>query len=91
MTKLIKSGANAVGATLGDGWYRGYIGFGGQRNFYEERVALLLQIRITYKDGREEIVGTDAKWKAATGPILMSDIYNGETYDGKDGLDQRRL
>jgi alpha-L-rhamnosidase len=83
VTNLIKSGANAVGVTLGDGWYRGFIGFGGQRNFYGDHVALLLQIKVTYKGGREEIVGTDAKWKAGTGPVLMSEIYHGETYDAR--------
>ena len=83
VTNLIKSGANAMGVTLGDGWYRGFIGFGGQRNFYGEHAALLLQIKVTYKGGREEIIGTDAKWKAATGPILMSEIYHGETYDAR--------
>lgn len=83
VTNLIKSGANAVGVTLGDGWYRGFIGFGGQRNFYGEHAALLLQIKVTYKGGREEIIGTDPKWKAATGPILMSEIYHGETYDAR--------
>ena len=83
VTNLLNSGANAVGVTLGDGWYRGNIGFSGQRNFYGEHAALLLQIKVTYKGGREEIIGSDAKWKAATGPILMSEIYNGETYDAR--------
>src|SRR5258708_4920118 len=81
VTNLIKSGANAVVVTRGDGWYRGFIGFGGERDFYGEHAALLLQIKVTYKGGREEFVGTDAKWKAATGPILTSEIYHGETYD----------
>jgi alpha-L-rhamnosidase len=83
VTNLLKNGANAAGVTLGDGWYRGNIGFSGQRSFYGERVALLLQIKVTYKGGREEIIGTDANWKATTGPILMSEIYNGETYDAR--------
>ena len=83
VTALLKSGANAAGVTLGNGWYRGNIGFSGQRNFYGEQVALLLQIEVTYKGGRKEIIGTDANWKATTGPILMSEIYNGETYDAR--------
>jgi len=83
VTKLLKNGANAVGVTLGDGWYRGNIGFSGQRNYYGEHAALLLQIKVTYQGGREEIIGTDEKWKTATGPILMSEIYNGETYDAR--------
>jgi len=28
-------------------------------------------------------VGTDGTWKSATGPVLASDIYNGETYDAR--------
>jgi alpha-L-rhamnosidase len=83
LTGLLKSGTNAIGVTLGNGWYRGNIGFSGQRNYYGDRAALLLQIKITYKGGREEIVGTDARWKASTGPILMSEIYHGETYDAR--------
>lgn len=88
ITDLLEPGVNAVGVILGDGWYRGWIGFGGQRNFYGTRLGLLAQIEITYTDGRTETVGTDESWKASTGPILMSDIYDGETYDArmeKDG------
>lgn len=83
VTPLLKKGDNAAGAVLGDGWYRGNIGFGGQRNFYGNRLALLLQIQIRYDDGREETVGTNANWKATTGPILMSEIYHGENYDAR--------
>jgi alpha-L-rhamnosidase len=43
----------------------------------------LCQIEVVYKDGRKEIVGSDPGWKAATGPILMSEIYHGETYDAR--------
>ena len=38
---------------------------------------------MTYRDGRQEVVGTDANWKSSTGPILMSEIYHGETYDAR--------
>jgi alpha-L-rhamnosidase len=78
VTDLVKNGANAVGAVLGSGWYR----FKGRR-LYGDHLALLLQINITYKDGREEIVGTDGNWKSSTGPIVMSEIYDGETYDAR--------
>jgi alpha-L-rhamnosidase len=84
VTPLLKAGANAVGAYLGSGWYRGDLaGWIGRRNVYGDRSALLLQMNVTYKDGRTEVVGTDASWKAAMGPILMSEIYHGETYDAR--------
>lgn len=73
---------NAIGAVLGDGWYRGSIGWG-QNNYYGDRLALTLQLRIDYADGSTEWIVTDRTWKASTGPILSSEIYHGETYDAK--------
>ncbi len=83
VTTLLRPGANAVGATLGDGWYRGYLGFFGQRNLYGRRLALLLQLEIRYQDGRTERVVSDGDWNTTTGPIRTSDIYRGETYDAR--------
>ena len=83
VTNLLKSGDNAIGVELGDGWYRGWIGFRGQRNFYGEKTALLLQLEVTYTNGKKEIIGSDQSWKANTGAILFSDIYNGEQYDAR--------
>jgi alpha-L-rhamnosidase len=83
VTRHLRPGENAIGATLGDGWYRGYLAWKDRRNVYGERLALLAQLRIEYEDGRVETVGTDGTWTAATGPILMSDIYMGETYDAR--------
>ena len=83
VTDLIKSGDNAVGVILGDGWYRGVIGWVSQRNFYGEKLGLLLQIKVTLRDGTEEMILSDGNWKASTGPIVMSEIYHGETYDAR--------
>ncbi len=83
VTALLQTGENALGAILGDGWWRGFIGWGGHRNHYGSRLALLLQLEVTYTDGRTETIGTDGSWKGATGPIQNSDIYNGEAYDAR--------
>ena len=88
VTGLLHAGDNAVGVMLGDGWFRGYIGWSDQRNYYGDTLALLMQMEITYHNGETEIITTDTNWKASTGPILKSDIYNGEFYDArleKDG------
>src|SRR5947208_10528275 len=50
---------------------------------YGKRLALRLQLEIHYRDGRTERVASDSQWKTATGPILTSDIYGGETYDAR--------
>jgi alpha-L-rhamnosidase len=83
VTKLVRPGANAIGATLGDGWYRGFLAWGDKRNLFGDRLALLVQLRIEYEGGRVETVGTDGTWKSAIGPIRASDIYMGETYDAR--------
>src|SRR5262249_28282124 len=80
---LLKSGDNAAGVILGDGWYRGNLAWEGKRNIYGDKLGLLLQIDVSYKDGRQELVTSDQNWKASTGPILMSEIYHGETYDAR--------
>ncbi len=88
ITQYLKKGKNAVGATVGNGWYRGFLGWENNHNTYGNKQALLMQIEIRYKDGSSGIFGTDATWKTSTGPILFSEIYHGETYDArleKDG------
>src|SRR6266567_8085073 len=84
VTNLLHEGRNAIGAILGDGWYRGRFGFdGGRRNIYGDRLALLAQLEINYANGAAERIVTDEIWRAARGPILASDIYDGETYDAR--------
>ncbi len=83
VTSLLHDGENTLGALLGDGWYRGNIGFDGHRNTYGDRLALLAQMHVTYTDGQTEVITTDDKWRASSSPIRTDDIYNGETYDAR--------
>ncbi len=80
---LLQKGDNAAGALVGDGWYRGYLAFHGNRNTYGSKLALLLQIVVDYTDGTQDVIVTDGSWKSSTGPVRRSDIYNGETYDAR--------
>ncbi len=83
VTSLLQQGANAIGVTLGDGWYRGRLAWGNKRNIYGKNTALLAQLEVLFADGGVQRILTDASWKAATGPILLSDIYDGEVYDAR--------
>jgi alpha-L-rhamnosidase len=82
VTSLLKN-QNAIGAIVGDGWYRGNIGWSGQRNYYGPKTALFVQLQINYSDGSSDLIISDESWKVSTGPILESDIYNGEVYDAR--------
>ena len=81
VTNLIAKGNNVIGVTLGSGWYRGFIGFSGQQNFYGKDIALLAQVEIIYSDGTKEYIVSDESWKSSTGEIRSAEIYNGETID----------
>jgi alpha-L-rhamnosidase len=83
VTNLLNTGKNAVGITLGNGWYRGTIGFSYSHNVYGKDIALLFQLDVDFSDGSTETIVSDSTWKSSTGPILYSEIYNGETIDAR--------
>jgi alpha-L-rhamnosidase len=83
VTDLVNTGANAIGVTLGNGWYRGYLAWNKSRDHYGKDISLLLQLNITYTDGSTAVIASDGSWKASTGPIRYSEIYNGEIYDAR--------
>ncbi|MFJ4620741.1 family 78 glycoside hydrolase catalytic domain [Streptomyces sp. NPDC088812] len=82
VTGHLTEGANTMGAWLADGWYRGRIGFdGGYRNLFGGDQSLIAQLEVTYEDGTTDTVATDPTWQAATGPLLFTGLYEGETFD----------
>jgi alpha-L-rhamnosidase len=83
VTNLIKSGNNAIGVTLGSGWYRGYLAWAGNKDTYGKDISLLLQLTITYNDGTIATIVSDESWKSTTGSTISSEIYNGETIDAR--------
>ncbi len=83
VTSQLQEGLNTIGVILGDGWYRGFLTWDKKRNAYGKTLALLLQLEVTYDDGSKEVISSDGTWKSSTGPILKSDIYDGELYDAR--------
>ena len=83
VTSMLHEGKNAVGAELGNGWYRGHIGFSPKPGLYGRDVALLLQLEITYTDGTKETIASDDSWKSSTGATRYAEIYNGATIDNR--------
>jgi alpha-L-rhamnosidase len=84
VTSMLSSGDNAIGAMVGNGWYRGYLAWSDNKNIYGDKLGLLAQLTITYSNGTTETVTTDESWKSSTGPIKSVEIYHGETYDARD-------
>ena len=85
VTGLLNKGANAIGVMLGNGWYRGYLAWGGNHDIYGKQLGVLLQMQIQFDDGTTENVVSDETWKCSTGEVLSSEIYDGEAIDGRLG------
>lgn len=80
---LLRPGENVLGAILGDGWYRGKVYVSNNRNTYGTRLALLAQLVVVTTEGNTLTFGTGPNWQATTGPILKSDMKDGEIYDAR--------
>ncbi|MEY2852037.1 MAG: hypothetical protein RL549_736, partial [Verrucomicrobiota bacterium] len=83
VTRLLRPGPNRLGAILGDGWYCGYLLWKKDRNFYGKFPQLLARLEIELKNGRRLSIVTDRTWELRYGPILSTDLYDGENYDAR--------
>ena len=80
------NGKNTLEAVVGGGWAVGAFVFTRKNRISADRQALLAEVRITYTDNSEEIIGTDETWLVTmNGKYKYGDFYDGETYDA--GLD----
>lgn len=83
VTNQIRTGANAMGVLLGNGFfnvtggrYVKYTGSMGDPKF-------ILKLRIEYTDGSVAETVSDESWRVAPGPITFTCIYGGEDYDAR--------
>lgn len=83
IASFLREGENQILVSLGDGWYRGAMGFSQRKNIYGKDVALLLQMEIA----NNITVVTDETWLASqNGPIGRNDFMAGEEYDARNDL-----
>jgi alpha-L-rhamnosidase len=77
-------GSNLIRVMLGNGWYKGRYGAGGEHSeVYGSQFALICELRITLENGEEWVIASDGSWKATPSPVLDSGILDGETYDAR--------
>jgi len=76
---LQKDKENVLSAVVTNGWWSGRVaGSYGKENAYFAKLIL------TYADGSQEAINTDASWKVArASAVQMGDIWDGETYDAR--------
>jgi len=82
VTSLLQTGTNAIGAHVSSGWWNGNIAHG---VYGSPSLGFIERLEIKYKDGTTKTIVSDpATWLSSTcGPVMMGDIYNGETYDAR--------
>ncbi|KAL4997534.1 bacterial alpha-L-rhamnosidase-domain-containing protein [Aspergillus recurvatus] len=87
VTDLLRAGDNTIGVTVGEGWYAGALSWLMTRDIYGDTLGFLSLLSITTADGETIYVPSDETWQSSTGPIIASEIYNGETYDSTQDIE----
>lgn len=75
---------NTITFTVADGWYKGKLGSSNTQYFFGNQLKLLAQVVLCYANGTQEVIGTDESWDWCNdGPVLYSDLKDGEIYDSR--------
>ncbi len=83
VTDQLQQGKNAFGAIVGNGF------FNINRERYRKLVTaqgnpmLIVQLRVRFTDGTEQVIVSGEDWKTSPSPITYSSIYGGEDYDAR--------
>ncbi|KEZ94335.1 alpha-L-rhamnosidase [Nonlabens ulvanivorans] len=85
ITEELKTGKNAIGIILGNGFYGQNISWKrdpeSDKDLAYGPPTVKLLVKLIYEDDSEADFYTDETWKEATGPIVFNNIYGGDTYD----------
>ncbi|KAJ5723425.1 hypothetical protein N7488_001460 [Penicillium malachiteum] len=82
VTDLIFSDkGNILAAKVGEGWFASQLWREG-RQIYGKDIGLIAQLEITFEDESQPLLITsDKEWEWNVGPMLSSEIYDGEVFD----------
>ncbi|HWS38000.1 MAG TPA: alpha-L-rhamnosidase N-terminal domain-containing protein, partial [Actinoplanes sp.] len=80
---------NVLTVLIGNGWYRGRLGFMGGRAFYGDRLGLIAELEIEYADGSSRLIVTDETWTADNSDVIADDLYHGQTIDARQRTELR--
>ena len=79
-------GKNAITLMLGNGWFNPLPKWWSWRMQWYGAKRAIVQVHITFQDGRTKVITSDPSWKIADGPILSSCVYDGEIYDANQEI-----
>ncbi|WP_196942677.1 alpha-L-rhamnosidase [Streptomyces sclerotialus] len=68
---------------LGNGWWRGDLGFEGANANYGDETGFIGELEITFADGHVQSVPTDTSWSARTSEVTENSLYHGQRIDAR--------
>jgi alpha-L-rhamnosidase len=74
---------SVLGFALGNGWFRGQLGWSGGSAHYGSELAALAQLEIEFSDGYVQTIVTDESWTAGPSAVVFNDLYDGQTIDAR--------
>ncbi|MGD8193256.1 family 78 glycoside hydrolase catalytic domain [Herbiconiux sp. P18] len=81
VTELIAQ-TGTIALAVGNGWYRGRLGWIETRRYGTE-IAALAELRVTFSDGHTQVIATDETWKVGPSEITSNDFYDGQSIDAR--------
>jgi alpha-L-rhamnosidase len=81
--RTARDGRVVLGLELGNGWFRGRLGWNGARALYGPELGALAQLEVRFADGHRQAVGTDETWRAGPSAVLANDLYDGQAIDAR--------
>ena len=85
VTDAVRDGSGDLGVelVLGNGWYRGRLGFAGADANYGDEIAVAAAVLIRYRDGATQRIVTSSKWTARESDTTDNSLYHGQTIDAR--------
>jgi len=83
VTELIAGKKLGIGLHLGNGWFNPLKKWWSWRMQWYGTKRAIFQMHLEYTDGTTEMILSDASWRAASGPVVSSCVYDGEIYDAR--------
>jgi alpha-L-rhamnosidase len=80
---LLGAPCSTLAIRLGNGWYRGRLGWGDGATPYGPELAAFAELRIAYQDGHEQVIVTDESWRSSASDTTANDLYDGQDIDAR--------
>lgn len=91
VTELLQQEESVIHGEVAGGWYTGRLGLTLKGNRFGPKRAFLMELHLTFADGRKSIIGTNETWSVtADGPRRFASFFDGETYDARLSLETAR-